>query len=136
MIPSCVGRTQFHRRGDAFGLGAPEVVDLQTGERSDVPVDPERSDTPIVWVYPEDDGSWTIFADGEMIRRRNGEIVNRFDVGMPINTGTRVGDLLGLVSNRGGEATVSVTGHGEVVALAAVDSAETFGTSSEARSAK
>jgi hypothetical protein len=93
---------------DAFGLGAPEVVDLQTGERSDVPVDSERSETPIVWVYPEDGGSWTIFADGHMFLRRDGEIVDRLDVGMPINTGTRFGDQLGLVSNRGGEAMVSL----------------------------
>lgn len=93
---------------DAFGLGAPEVVGLRTGERSEVPVDSERSDTPIVWVYPEDRGSWTIFADGEMFLRRDGEIVDRLDVGTPINTGTRFGDLLGLVSNRGGSATVSL----------------------------
>ena len=93
---------------DAFGLGAPEVVDLRTGERSDVPLDAEQSDVPIVWVYPEDGGSWTIFANGEMFLRRYGEIVDRLDVGTPINTGTRFGDLLGLVSTRGGDAVVSL----------------------------
>jgi len=53
-------------------------------------------------------GSWTIFADGEMVLRHSGELVDRLDIGTPINTGTRVGDRLGLVSNRGGEATVSL----------------------------
>ncbi len=93
---------------DAFGLGAPEVIDLYTGERTDVALDADRSDVPIVWVYPEEQGSWTIFADGTMILRHDDEVVDRLDVGMPINTGTRVGDLLGLVSKRGGEAVVSI----------------------------
>jgi hypothetical protein len=93
---------------DAFGLGNPEVVDLRTGQRSEVPLDAEQSNTPIVWVSPEDDGSWTIFADGEMVRRRDGEPVNRLDIGMPINTGTRVGNLLGLVSSRGGDALAAL----------------------------
>jgi DNA-binding SARP family transcriptional activator/WD40 repeat protein/predicted Ser/Thr protein kinase len=93
---------------DAFGLGAPEVIDLHSGERSDVAVAGVDEGTPIVWVYPEEQGSWTIFADGTMVLRRDGEVVHRLDAGMPINTGTRVGNLLGLVSNRDGEALVSI----------------------------
>ena len=93
---------------DAFGLGNPEVVDLHTGERSDVEVDADRSDVPIVWVYPEDPGSWTIYADGTMVLRQDDEVVDRLDVGTPINTGTRIGDLLGLVSSRDGDAVVSL----------------------------
>ena len=74
---------------DAFGVGAPEVVDLRSGERSEVPLDAEQSDESIVWVYPEEQGSWTIFADGTMILRRDGKVVERLDVGTSINTGTK-----------------------------------------------
>ena len=93
---------------DAFGVGAPQVIDLRSGERSDVPLDAEQSGESIVWVYPEDGGSWTVLANGEMLLRRDGEVVERLDVGTGINTGTRFGDLLGLVSDRDGEAVVSL----------------------------
>ena len=94
---------------DAFGLGNPEVVDLHTGERSDVEVDAERSDVPIVWVYPED--PWLVddlrrTARCSCVKTARSSTVST--PGLPINTGTRIGDLLGLVSNRDGEAVVSL----------------------------
>jgi DNA-binding SARP family transcriptional activator/WD40 repeat protein len=82
---------------DRFALDSPQVIDLQTGERAAVAIADEDADTPINWVYPEERGSWTIFADGQLVLQRDGVFERRLDVDGFIYTGTRFGDLMGLV---------------------------------------